>query len=169
MGRGSCCFIQRPVPQGKGDGVAWLSAIHKHLAGPLSLWLPGQSSTVELASDRDRSEPDWTSLLSWRAQGCRLSSSAVLQPGKTPAAWRPLRRSGHTELGCPERGLAAVGWPPAGPCGSPFRACNLQGFCMLTLMLVRGLQQLQHPSHLGENWREAPTATACLQQEQWQG
>lgn len=77
-----------------------------------------------------------------RAQGPpgtsqQLSSTESL--GDTEA----LRGSCHTQLCRPEWGLAAVGVSPGG-CPRSFGA---SGHCPITV--VRRLQQLQHPPHLG--------------------
>lgn len=76
------------------------------------------------------------------AGGCRLMDSVSLGALGASRPPRRLRGSRHTQLGCPERGLAAVGEAPLCCAASPLRLLGLP------LPVVRGLQQLQHPPHL---------------------
>lgn len=96
---------------------------------------PGPCCAAELASDRDGSGPDWTSLPSWR-DGCGglctgwapphgLSRTQGLGTSRCGGLQGGLRGSRHTQFCRPERGLAAVGAPPARRPTSPLRLCRL--------------------------------------------
>lgn len=115
---------------------------------------------AESASDGDGSGPDWTSPPSWRGgvgerwlvDRRRLLDSAGLRALGPPGVEAPrrLRGSGDAELRRPERGPAAVGASPASRAARPLRLGDIRDLGGLPVPVVWSLQQLQHPSHLGD-------------------
>lgn len=101
----------------------------------------------------------WLGTASWT----RLDMGPWGLPAGSP---RRLRGSCDTEFRCPERGLAAVGAPPACRPTGLLGFSSLQGLGGLAHHAVWGLQQLQHPPHLQRTEQErlwaAPSLTRPL-------